>query len=131
MEWIIILILSLPAVIMGSLSIKGYTQGKELVSWFSIGILCILYIYFFIPDHPFFHLFMIGLLWGVLNSTIQIIFYPSYLANNPKAAQSYKKVPKRINPRIIMLLIGIATGVATGFLFGSISWITKKVIFDQ
>lgn len=130
MDWTTILVLSLPAIIMGALSIKGVTQGKELISWLGIGFLCIAYIYFFIPNHPFFHLFTIGLLWGLFNSIIQIIFYPVYIANNPKAAHSYKKIPSKINPRLVMLLIGIATGIATGFVFGSISWMTKIVIFD-
>ena len=129
MDWYTIIILSSPSLIMGLLSLKGITQGKELLLWFSLGFLCVAYIYLFIPGHPFFHLFLIGLFWGVINSTIQTIFYPVYMANNPKAAESYSKIPKKLNPRLVMLFIGIATGVATGLLFGSISWVTKIIIF--
>lgn len=129
MDWDTIILLSSPSFIMGILSLKGITQGKELISWFSLGFLCIAYIYFFIPGHPFFHLFVIGLFWGIINSLIQTAFYPVYIAHNPRAAESYRKISKNLNPRFVMILIGIATGIATGFLFGSISWITKIVIF--
>lgn len=129
MDWFTIILLSSPSLILGLLSLKGVTQGKELILWFSLGFLCVLYIYLFIPGHPFFHLFLIGLFWGVINSSIQTFFYPVFLANNPKAAESYSKISKKLNPRVVMMLIGIGTGVGAGLLFGSISWITKIVIF--
>ena len=129
MDWYTIILLSSPSLVMGLLSLKGLTQGKELVIWFSLGFLCIAYIYFFIQGYPFFHLFLIGLFWGIINSSIQTIYYQTYIANNPRAAISYNKVSKKLNPRFVMILIGIGTGIATGLLFGSISWITKIVIF--
>ena len=128
MDWSITIILSLPALIMGLLSIKGYTQNKELKLWLSLGLLCVIYIFFFVHGRPFFHLFFIGLLWGILNSSIQSIFYPTFIANNPKAAQGYSKLSKKHNPRIIIILIGLGTGIATGLVFGAISWIAKKLL---
>lgn len=128
MDWSITIILSLPALVMGLLSVKGYTQNKELILWLSLGLLCVLYIFFYVKGRPFFHLFTIGMLWGILNSSIQSIFYPTYIANNPKAAKGYSKLSSKYNPRIIILLIGLGTGVATGIVFGAISWIAKILL---
>jgi len=129
MDWSITILLSLPALIMGLLSVKGYTQNRELKIWLTLGFICVIYIFFFVQGRPFFHLFFIGLLWGLLNSSIQIIFYPTYIANNPNAARGYSKLSEKHNPRLIMLLIGIGTGIAAGFVFGAISWIAKKLYF--
>jgi hypothetical protein len=131
MDWSITVLLSLPALIMGLLSVKGYTQNRELKIWLTIGLLCVAYIFFFVHGRPFFHLFFIGLLWGILNSTIQVIFYPTYIANNPNAAKGYSKLSKKQNPRLVMLFIGLATGAATGLVFGAISWIAKKLFFNM
>jgi hypothetical protein len=129
MDWSITLLLSLPALIMGLLSIRGYTQNKELKLWLALGFLCIAYIFFFVQGRPFFHLFFIGLLWGILNSSIQVIFYPTYIAHNPNAARGYSKLSDKYNPRLVMLLIGLGTGTATGLVFGTISWLAKKLLY--
>lgn len=130
MNWYVILILSAPAVIMGLLSLKGLTQNKELYLWMSLGTICIGYIFFYVHAHPFFHLFTIGLLWGILNSVIQSLFYDLYIAHNPKAAAGYAKIAKSMNPRFIILLIGLATGTATGLVLGAMSWIIKKLLYN-
>ena len=130
MNWIVIFILSSPALIMGLLSLKGYTQNKELFIWLSLGFISVAYIFFYVHSHPFFHLFIIGLFWGIINSIIQSSFYPTYIANNKKAARSYAKISKSMNPRIVMLLIGLATGIATGLILGAASWIFKKLLYN-
>jgi len=130
MNWQIILFLSLPAIVMGFLSLKGYTQNKELFLWLGLGALCIAYIFFYVHSHPFYHLFLIGLLWGILNSVVQTSFYSIYIAHNAKAAVSYNKLAHSMNPRVAMILIGIATGIGIGIALGAVSWIAKKLLYN-
>jgi len=128
MNWTVILILSLPAIFLGALSLKGLTQNKELFLWLTLGVLCIAYVYFFEDSHPFFHIFLIGLLWGILNSAVQASFYSVYIAHNPKAAKSYGKIAKTMNARFVMVLIGIGTGIGIGIALGAVSWIIDKTL---
>lgn len=130
MNWPVILILSFPAFIMGALSLKGLTQNKELYLWMSLGTICIGYVFFYVHSHPFFHLFIIGFLWGIFNAVVQSLYYNSYITHNPKAAAGYAKIAKSMNPRFILILIGIATGTATGLVLGTISWIVKKLLYN-
>lgn len=130
MDWLVIFFLSSPAIIMGSLSLKGYTQNKELFLWLTLGVFCIAYIFFYVHSHPFFHLFIIGLLWGIFNSMIQSFYYTTYITHNPKAAAGYGKLSKSMNPRIVIILIGLGTGTATGLVLGAVSWIIKKLLYN-
>ncbi len=130
MNWLAIFFLSLPAILMGSLSLKGFTQNRELFLWLGLGALCIAYIFFYVHSHPFYHLFIIGLFWGILNSAVQSSFYNTYIANNPKAAASYEKLASTMNPRLAMVLIGIGTGTGIGIALGAVSWITKKLLYN-
>lgn len=131
MDWLVIILFSLPAVVMGLLSVKGYTQNKELYLWLSLGVLSIAYIFFNVHSHPFYHLFTIGLFWGILNSAIQSVFYATYIAHNPKAAAGYSKLSKNMKPRFIIILIGLGTGTATGLVLGAASWIIKKLLYNS
>ncbi|KAA3617781.1 MAG: hypothetical protein D8M58_00470 [Calditrichaeota bacterium] len=130
LNWFIIVLLSLPAILMGFLSLKGYTQNKELFLWLGLGALCIAYIFFYVHSHPFYHLFIIGLFWGILNSVIQSVYYTTYIAHNIKAANSYKKLAQSMNPRVAMVLIGIGTGTGIGIALGAVSWIAKKLLYN-
>ncbi len=130
MNWTVIFFLSIPAIVMGFLSLKGYTQNKELYLWLGLGAFCIAYIFFNVHSHPFYHLFLIGLFWGILNSTVQSFFYSTYIANNPKAAISYNKLALSMNPQFAMILIGVGTGIGIGIALGAVSWIVKKLLYD-
>jgi hypothetical protein len=130
MNWQIIFLLSLPAIIMGLLSLRGFTQNKELTLWFGLGALCIAYVFFYIHSHPFYHLFIIGLFWGILNSLVQSLYYSTYISHNAKAAVGYNKLSKSMNPRFIIILIGIGTGTGIGIALGAVSWIAKKMLYN-
>lgn len=129
MNWPIVFILALPSILMGFLSLKGLTQNREVLLWFTLGALSIFYIFFNIHSHPFYHIFIVGILWGVINAAIQVLFYDMYMAHNPKAAASYGKLAKTLNPKLTMFIIGVATGAGFGFGLGAISWILKKFVY--
>lgn len=129
-HWTIIFFLSLPSIAMGFLSLRGYTQNKELYLWLGMGALCIAYVFFYVHSHPFYHLFIIGLFWGILNSAIQSLYYKTYISFNSKAKSGYNKLAKSMNPRLVMILIGLGTGTGIGIALGTVSWITKKLFFN-
>ena len=85
MKWTLVAILSVPAFVMGSLSIFGLTQGIELFLWlgFAAGAAGLLAKY--LESRLLIHTLLVGLLWGLVNGVLQSLFFPTYLANNPAA----------------------------------------------
>jgi len=131
LDWPFILLFASPAIGMGFLSVKGYTQKHSLYLWLALGAYCVGYNLFNVPSHPFFHLFLIGLFWGVLNSAVQSSFYTIYMENNPKAENSYSRLPRAFNRKVAMVLIGISTGIGFGTALGVVSWVAKKLIWES
>ena len=128
MNWSILLILSLPAIVMAALSLKGYTQGIELYLWLFIGLFTVTVVLKNVDHHVYIHLILIGLFWGMINSLIQSLFFDMYLAHNSSAALGFGKLPDTMNPRLIVLLIGPATGVGTGVAMSGASYILRFIM---
>lgn len=128
MNWSILFILSLPAVLMAALSLKGYTQGIELYLWLFIALFTITVVLKNVDHHVYIHLLLIGLFWGMINSLIQSLFFEMYLAHNSSAAVGFGKLPESMNPKLIVLLIGPATGVGTGMVMSGASYILRFIM---
>ncbi len=128
MNWSIILILALPALVMGVLSLRGYTQGIEVYLWILLALFNILVVLKNQPAHPFMHLLLIGLFWGIINAITQSMNFDLYLANNLRAAASFSKLPPTINPRLIVLIIGPLSGLGAGIAMSAFAFILKKTL---
>ena len=129
MNWPIIIILSIPALVMGLLSLRGMSQGIEVYLWILLAVFAILVILRNNPQHPFMHLILIGLMWGVLNGITQSANFDLYLANNARAALSFSKLPSSINPRLVVFfVIGPLSGLGIGVLMAVTGFIFKKIL---
>lgn len=129
MNWHIILSLSLFGIVMGMLSLKGYTRGVfEYYLWVILAIFSVGVIAKNVDNRFFLVALITGLLWGFLNSIVQSIFFPTYAANNPIAAESYKNLPQAINPRFFVIISGIVIGGITGAAMGVLTYLAKKII---
>ncbi len=128
MNWSIILILALPALVMGLLSLRGYTQGIEVYLWILLALFNILVVLKNQPAHPFMHLLLIGLFWGIINAITQSVSFDLYLANNLRAAASFSKLPPNINPRLIVLIIGPLSGLGVGVVMSGVAFLFKKLL---
>ena len=128
MNWSIILILALPALVMGLLSLRGYTQGIEVYLWILLALFNILVVLKNQPAHPFMHLLLIGPFWGIINAITQSVSFDLYLANNLRAAASFSKLPPNINPRLIVLIIGPLSGLGVGVVMSGVAFLFKKLL---
>lgn len=126
MNWTIILLLSSVGLIMGLLSINGYTQKIEPFLWLLFGTIAALVLSRNTDHKIFLHALLIGLFWGVLNSIIQSAFFDQYLANNTNLQERFKQ-PVFIKPRYFVLVTGPVIGLITGLFLGGLTLLLKKI----
>lgn len=126
MDWKIIIISSSIGIIMGLLSINGFTQKIEPFLWLLFGISISLVLSKNIDQKIFLHGLLIGLAWGIINGLIQSIFFDLYITNNPQFQQSYQKITF-MTPKYFVLITGTITGLITGLVLGALSMLLKKI----
>ena len=126
MDWKIIVILSVIGLLMGLLSVKGFTQKIEPVLWLLFGIATSLILSKNIEQKTFLHGLLIGIAWGIYNGAIQCAFFDIYFTNNPSIQQNFQK-NSFIQPRYFVLLTGPIIGLITGLILGGLSLLLKKL----
>ena len=125
MDWKLVLLLSAIGIIMGLLSVKGFTQKIEPILWLLFGIATSLILSKNI-DRPFLYGLAIGMGWGVLNGLTQSAFFDTYLANNPSIQQTFQK-KTFVPPRYFALITAPVIGVITGLTLGGLSLLLKRL----
>ena len=126
MDWKVIIILSAFGLIMGLLSLKGFTQKIEPFLWLLFTIATALVVSKNIDSGTFLHGLLIGLFWGVINALTQSIFFDTYIANNPQARENFDKITF-VQPRYFVLITGPVIGLVTGVVLGGLSLLLRKV----
>ena len=126
MNWLLILLLSIFGVVMGFLSIKGYTGKIEPFLWLLLGIISALILSKNVNNRLFIHALVIGLFWGILNAIIQSGFFDQYLANNTNLQERFKNTGS-IKPQYFVLIMGPLIGLVTGVVLGGLSILLKKL----
>lgn len=125
MNWTLILFLSLFGVLLGILSVLGFTKKAEPLLWLVVGLFTVFFLSKKISEMIFWHGFAIGIFWGCLNSLIQSLFFKTYLINNPKYTEAYNK-SSRLKPRYLILIVGPLLGLLTGAVLGGLAWFVQK-----
>lgn len=126
MDWKVIVILSGLGLIMGLLSVKGFTGKLEPFLWLLFGIAVSLVLSKNIDDRVFFHGLLIGLAWGALNGLTQSVFFDTYITNNPQLQEGFQKTTF-MPARYFVLTTGPVIGLITGLVIGGLSLLLKKV----
>lgn len=126
MDWKVILALSAIGLIMGLLSVKGFTQKIEPFLWMLFGIATSLVLSKNIDNNTFLHGLFIGIAWGALNGLTQSIFFDTYMANNPQLQQSFEK-STLMRPKYFVLVTGPIIGLVTGLFLGGLAILLKKI----
>jgi hypothetical protein len=129
MNWKLILSLSGFGVIMGALSVLGWTRGVEGWLWLAIGIFCAGWMGTQLAERRFLHGFLVGLIGGAASSLIQTIFFSTYLANNPEFSQAAAQLPPGI-PLILIPIIAIPIGgLFSGVVLGLLTMLAGKFLY--
>ena len=126
MNWTILLLLASFGLVMGLLSINGYTQKIEPFLWLVFGIVVAFILSRNVNNKPLLHALLIGLFWGVLNGISQSAFFDQYLTNNPNLEERFKQ-STFIQPRWLVLITGLVTGLIAGAVIGGLTWLFKRI----
>jgi len=126
MDWKLIILLSSFGIIMGLLSVKGFTQKLEPFLWILFAIISALVISKNISGKTFLHAFIVGICWGVFNALCQHFFFEKYMANNLPLRENFNKITF-IQPKYFVLITGPLIGLITGAVLGGLSLLVKKI----
>lgn len=127
MNWRLIFLLSLLAIVLAVVSILGFVRSFEWLMWLIIGVYCGWQFAGRVTDDFFLHGFYLGILDGILNSTAKAIFFDSYLSNNPRMVEAFSSLPQDLSPRLVLLIMGPIIGAFSGVAFGVLAFLASKV----
>ncbi len=128
LNWRIILLLSGFGLAMGIASVFGITTGIEGLLWLIIGIFSAVVIAMKVQSKHFLHGLLVGIIGGLVASFVQVIFFPTYLTNNPESAKEMTQIPGGPNPRFFVLMLAPIISVASGLILGALSWVAAKIV---
>ena len=127
MNWKLIFGLAGFGVLMGILSLFGYTQGIEWLLWLVIAVICSVVIAKTVSGKFFLTGLLVGILDGVFNSIVQSVFFDAYLSHNPRAAEGFGPIPGGLDPRFFILIAGPFIGLLYGLVLGLFAWLAGKL----
>jgi hypothetical protein len=125
MNWTLLVLFSFFGVVMGFLSVKGYTQRIEPFLWIAFMLIVALVFSKNIEYRLFLHGLLTGIAWGIINGGIQSYFFDSYVANNPAAHKNFEKITF-VHPRYFVLITGPVIGAITGIVLGGLILLFRK-----
>jgi hypothetical protein len=129
MNWKLIFSLSLFGVIMGGLSLFGYTQhGVEPVLWLLSGLFIAYIIAKYAPKRVFMHGLWVGVIEGIMKSVITFAGWDLYIQNNDMQAFTE---PAPLAANFFTLIMGIVIGGIYGIILGLISVVFRKFIVKK
>ncbi len=130
MNWKLIGLLSGFGVLMGVASVLGFTAGIEGLLWLVIGLICMTAVVWKAPGRRFRHGFFVGLMGGTMAPLIQVLFFPTYLSNDPGLGTRFAEVPGGMDARYFVLLLAPVIGLVSGLALGMVCW-TIAALFGR
>ncbi len=127
MRWKVILLLSLFGLLMGALSLGGFTRGIELWYWIAIAAISALVLARSAQQRHFLHGWFVGALSGLWNGTVQAAFFTTYAANNPASIQNTDGSSFVLTPTFV-LIAGPIIGMIYGVVVGLLSQVTARIL---
>ena len=128
MNWKIIIGISLTGVLMGVGLVAGWIGGLEGEAWFLISIPCGVVIAKNVKTRRFLHGFLAGAIAGIIGAAIEVVFMPTYLANNPETARMFAETLGEFSPRMLMLILVPFVGLISGLVLGVISVLIARLL---
>ena len=125
----LVLTLSLLGLVVGIGSVTGLIRsGVETIAWMVVAVVCAGVIARQAPGRPFLHGFLAGFVAGVLAPIVQVAFFPQYLAHNPKAVESFQRLPSDVPPRVLVILLTPIVAGVLGVVTGFLAWAAARVL---
>jgi hypothetical protein len=127
MNWKLIFGLAGFGLLMGVLSVFGYTGSIEWLLWLVIAVICAVIISKIVSGKLFLTGLLVGFFDGVFNSIVQSTFFDIYLSNNPRVAEGFGPVPGGLDPRLFVLIAGPFVGLLYGLFLGLLAWLAGRI----
>lgn len=124
MKWKTVLSLSLFGVLMGVLSLMGYTKGIEWYLWGAIAIISAIIINKS-GGNIFGNSIMSGLLMSIFATIITLAFLDKYVQNNPGALDETQGV-SFLTIEVFLFFMGVVIGLFYGVGIALLTWIFSK-----
>jgi len=130
MNWKLIFQLSVFGLIMAFATISLIPEKIEFVFWLVILVFCSYVIAKVCTGSYFLHGFLVSLVNCVWITTVQLIFYTSYIAHHPDMAKSYESIPAPLNvhPHWCMAISDVIIGIISGLVLGLFAFIASKIV---
>jgi uncharacterized membrane protein YvlD (DUF360 family) len=127
MNWKLIGALSGFGVLMGVASVLGFTKGLEGLLWLVIAGVCVWLVVGRVPGRWFLHGFYVGLVGGAVAPILQVLFFSTYMANNPDLATKFAEIPGGMEPRMFFLVLTPGIALVSGLVLGLLCWLVAKL----
>jgi hypothetical protein len=131
MNWHLIFKLSLLSIVMGTASVLGLTRSYEWLMWLLVGVLSAWQFAKKTREERFLHGLCLGIFIGTFNASIQAVFLPTYLLNNPGMVEALNALPQNLHPAAVVLIMGPIIGAFSGVVFGLLAAIAGKLLHSQ
>jgi hypothetical protein len=128
MNWKLIFSLNLFAVVIGTVSLFGWTGHFEWLIWLVVFVIYAWLIARNAPGRFFLHGFMVSLINGVIIGVIHAVFLRFYLLHNLEIALNLRKLPPNLDLRWLTLFVGPIVGALLGIISGLFAWIASKIV---
>ena len=128
MNWKLIFTLSLIGLGMAFATVFVIPNKIEPLFWLLIFILYAVLIVKNVPGKYFLHGFMVSFVNGFWIAGIHVLFFATYMSNNPDMWKIEQNMPMPEHPRVMMLITGPLFGAGFGLLNGLFAFITSKII---
>jgi hypothetical protein len=128
MNWKLVISLSAFGVVMGLASFFGVTKGFEPLIWPIIGIFCALWIARKAGQKYFLHGFFTGVIGGASAPLLQALFFSTYIANNPRAAEDLKQLPAGFSAQTFFFILVPIIALISGLMLGLLSWVAGRIV---
>ena len=122
----IIIKTSLFGVIIGIISVLGLSQQSEPFLLTIMIISTSIYLYKNLKFKHLLHSIIIGLSWGIDCTLIQILFFKTFILNNPTYNSIFIKI-NYMNPKLLLLFLGIIIGLGSGLCIFSLIYLLSKL----
>lgn len=129
MDWPLTWTLAGIGALIGILSVVGLSSpGIEPFLWSVAAVVWIGVVRRRQPRAQFQHILTVGVLAGLLASAVQVLFFSTYLSNQPQAAEAYRALPTAFPVTAFLILSGLVKGAAFGVLVGGVALLLDRIL---
>lgn len=103
-------------------------SGVETVAWLVLAVVFALVVARAATGRAFLHGLLAGFLAGAFALVVEIALFSTYLARNPRAAESFQQLPAGVSAPLFVALVGGVISVCYGLVVGGLSALAAKML---